>query len=399
MILFGVFTLLVDSDVVMDLNETKVFQVNGAPQFISAYGIQDFSGEIDVFYVQNPVLESKPGEDPLFLSESIVVPKDEYVDYAYWLNEGSSIDISFTAKENWQKEGKESSWSGPASSSIDFYVVKGDSDFDSFTSTWKRGSTSYNYMLYRHSNNDVEIQLHIDVVSSDAYYLVFVNEFANNVNIDLKLNIGKTHYLLEGVTPVCGPGAVKAGVAKKGTCEVSLDRDESWQVVLRSPFVADSPTPQTVSKDAGSSANTASVTKKAAEVTYQLKVSTSIRWSSYLYSFIKTAVVVFAIAWVLHRILPFVKGTTAVEPFWNVSGRSSTTSSSYHSISGTATGSNEMELGTIVETTVEPVQVAEVVSTYTDSNSSDIHLMSPLATLVDDSRQFVEPSAPPSSKM
>jgi len=398
MIFLGAFTLLMDSDIVMDLNETQIYHANGAPQFVSSYEIRDFSGEIDVFYVQNPVLESKPSGDPLNLSESILVPRDEYIDYAYWLNEGSTVDISFTAKENWQKEGKESSGS---SSSVDFYVVKGDSDFNSFTSTWKRGGSSYNYMIYRHSNNDVEIKLHLDVVSADIYYLMFVNEFASNVNVDIKVTISKTHYLLDEVTPICGPGAVKVGVVKTSTCEIPLVSDESWQVLLRSPFIADSPNPNSVNKDTDSSAGAASVPKKAAEVTYQLKVSTSIRWSGYLYSVLEWVVGIFAFSWVCHRIMVCRKGLTAVDPFWGGTSASNHNNNSYEPISGATTHSLDMELGAIVETaSVEPVPVAEVVSTYTDSSSSDNNATNALASLwVDPTRHFVEPSAPPSTKM
>ena len=383
----GALTLLVDKDIVMDVNETKVFHVDGAPSFISAYQFQDFSGEVDVFYLQNPDLESKPSGSPLHLSEEVVVPKDEYIDYAYWLNEGSSIDISFTAKENWQNQGKESKdGSSKASTSVDFYVIKGDSDFNSFTSTWKGGGTSYDYMLYRHSNNDVEIKLHVDVVTADVYYLVFVNEFASTVIVDMNLNVGKTHYLLEDSTPVCGPGAVKAGVAKAGICDIPLVWDETWKVLLRSPFVADTSTPETVSKDD----KDAKTTKKAAEVTYQMKASTSIRWVGYLYNALRYVLGVFGFAWFCHRLMVFKLGISRVPNFWD--GSVATSNSNYQPIATTSTSSANVELGAITETSAEPVQVAQVVSSYTDTNSSDVNMT--LASSVNP-----EPSAPPSSKM
>ena len=415
-LLFGALAVYLDSSIIMDVNESKVLRIAGSPKYISEYQIQDLSGSIDIFYLQQPQLESKPSGMPLMNTESIVVATNTYLNYAYFLNEGSTIDISFTAKENWQKQGRLDNEIAPTS--VDFYIFKGDSNFNNFISEWKSGKSNYNYFLYRHSNNKVEVVLHINVLDSDVYYLAFVNEFAANVVVDLKYTIGKTQWLLDGITPVCGPNSNKATALSnsdsgaKGSaniCSIELQWDDSWQVLLRSPFTPDYSLVRRESK--GGSAGTGegkesspssdnmnkAEQEKQPEMTYQLNVTASIRLKGYAYLFLQTLVTIFTIAFLWSAF------TGTASKFWNM--RNNDAYETYEAMDAdVSTRAGEFEMNVIVGANVDTMQVAEVISSYTESlddeiiHPSAVGVATPVDYIAMPGNTLPAPSAPPLNK-
>ena len=211
----------------MDVGETRSFSMVGSPRFIAAYQLEDYSEKVDVFLVDNPILETrgKAAEKPVVIKEKQEIPQDEFRDFIYYLNRGSSIDVTLTAEN---------------SGTMDAYIIQGQASFDSFKEAFETSSVIWStyYRVYRTSSNNIPVKIHWAVKEDDVYFLVFVNEYHNTCSISHETTVQRTHYLLDKETPICGPNSKPdTEFNSDDSCYVPLSywTEKAKTVILRAP--------------------------------------------------------------------------------------------------------------------------------------------------------------------
>ena len=301
----GAFFSLVPTAITMDVGETRLYSENGAPRYVSGYQIRDMSKQIDVFWMKDIALEDTPSDEPVIHTEAVVIQSDEYLDFSYWLNTGSTLDIKFTAR---------------GESSIDFYLFEGDAAFNQWINSWNQGTTSWGYESYLQSSNEHESQMSYTVDGSETYYLALVNGYKSKAIVDFTFTIAKTHYQFdENSKPVCGPGAVSSAV-NTGKCQIDVNLFETRQLLLRSPPLANADShsgSKSANANIGSGKSTDSksenvvhaverstgssqlVAHTGPEITYQLEIFWSVRVLGYVLLYMQVLVFVILLAYAL----------------------------------------------------------------------------------------------------
>ena len=189
--------------VVMDPGETRLFELGGGSTFTRSLNMTDVSNKVNVYYLQErPVLGLTPSNDRnniIYNKEIMQIDQYEYIDYAHWLNKGSTISLSFKALKG----------------TIDFYLFQGEDAFSDWLEIWEDGDTysasesdihrsgsltfhslishlmSVSYQLqmiiltqllspprygpYRYSKDGWSTKMNITIPTDEYYFLVFVN--------------------------------------------------------------------------------------------------------------------------------------------------------------------------------------------------------------------------------
>ena len=113
----------------MDPGETRLFELGGGSTFTRSLNMTDVSNKVNVYYLQErPVLGLTPSNDRnniIYNKETIQIDQYEYIDYAHWLNKGSTISLSFKALKG----------------TIDFYLFQGEDAFSRWLEIWEDGDT------------------------------------------------------------------------------------------------------------------------------------------------------------------------------------------------------------------------------------------------------------------
>lgn len=116
-------------------------------------------------------------------SKSLTIYDDFY--YAYYLNEGSKIEIEFSSTNG-----------------VWLYLIKGDYYFILWDDYRERYLKSEKY-----SSNDQTVTFSYTITSADSYYIIFYNDDGRkNSDVTFKITLTETEYDFGDAEPLCSSG-------------------------------------------------------------------------------------------------------------------------------------------------------------------------------------------------
>ena len=230
---------------VLDPGENRVLDTSSS-YFATGVSIVDDSRSIDVYYLDTkPTLGDSGSQSPILFDKTIDMGNEEYIFYAFYLNQGSTIDVSVTAQGN---------------SGVDFYVCTSQDQCDTLIDAVEDGSYVYTYKKYFKSASGEKKKLAYGVQNDGMHYLVLNNVLARGVAVHISYEIHRTLYNLpDNATPVCA--AKKEGEKTsyfEELCVINFDKSDG-AVLMVAPPVKESDS----DSDSGSGSGSASDSGKA----------------------------------------------------------------------------------------------------------------------------------------
>jgi hypothetical protein len=399
-------------DITMDIGETRAWSMSAAPYFVKEYNIKDYSDRIDVYYVESPTL-TKPGDEkPIKIDESQSIGANEYRDFIYYLNGGSILDVKFQAAND--------------GSAIDAYIFNSKSQFSSWSSSWRKGHNVLGgYTLYRHSSAGAGINMHLRVPrdGGNVFYVVFVNEYHRSARVNFNIQLQRTHYILDNVSPVCGPNAKEqseSSISSNGGpskdnewCNLPITIFDKRKVIMKSPPIdlpigsmdsegivkgngsgsgsgndgdASPAKPKPEEGAGGSTDESAHSASKLddVEVTYEVEAYGAVRWLGYLSLPLAPVFLVLLIAnlWECYQAKSYMKWFSSTSGYTSIDNDNATSSTN----EGTGAGLM-LTATTAVDTSVaNPIQIATVINEEdegTETDSTKLSLKQPSAPHID----------------
>ncbi len=207
---------------VMDPGENRILKTN-SHFFINGVSIEDDSNSIDVYQIdKTPPLNSTLG-NPISFDKTVQIGREEYAYYAYFLNKGSTIDVSVNARGN---------------DAINFYLCSSQTQFDSLRQSVEDGAYAWSYTKWFESTNSEVRKLHYIAKEDEMHVLMLENQLRRSVKVDFKYEVKRALYTLpEHAEPVCkGHRTSKPQTAmapyEEGVCEISFQGDKYDSVVV-----------------------------------------------------------------------------------------------------------------------------------------------------------------------
>lgn len=196
------------TSLIMDNSETRLWG-RVYPTFNKELYINNYSKKINIYQVPlNTKLSYKMQYNAISNKESLRLTGGEFVNYAYYLNKDSHVNIKFNGKNG-----------------VNFYIIKGDTNFNS----WKYNSNSELTLINKYSSNNALISTSLNIIDSDIYYFIFDNsdDFSNS-EIEFSLNIDRNNVDLTDLKPV--ESCIDASI-----CNLSIQYGSSWELLISSP--------------------------------------------------------------------------------------------------------------------------------------------------------------------
>jgi hypothetical protein len=166
------------------------------------------TADVQVYLYDEPPRLSKV--DSFQADIPMMIPVDDYQYIAYFLNEGSKIDLSLRVDWPW---------------GVDVLLFEGDRAFN----LWADNDDDVSWKLKKWAKPGKTLSQRVRVSSPGYYYLVFSNSGGHSdARIDVKLDVARTIYELEAEHLVCSADG------SMNDCYVSLNGRQGW-VILQAP--------------------------------------------------------------------------------------------------------------------------------------------------------------------
>jgi len=191
------------------MNENETRRLTYSSFFTKKLGITDSSSSINVYHLSSePPLSSL--QSPSVHEESILLSGHDYIDYEYYLHDGTQVDISFFSTKGSY-----------------CYIFLSDQSFKKWINNNDDEST---YLTSRYTSNSAQVDFSYKLSTTGSYHFVFWNQDGHNENTaNVSLSLNRLEYNFEGMEPAC-----KAGFS--GACEISIDFFGKKGVYLEAPL-------------------------------------------------------------------------------------------------------------------------------------------------------------------
>lgn len=216
----------------MDAGETRIFKYGGST-FVSSVGFvtTEVKSDVKIYFLPPPKLNPAPDRPTYTNNEVVPLGAEEYVNFNHWLNEGSSLDLTFSA----------------LTGAVHMYILKSEATWNKWKETFQDGSHYSTYWsktdIYRYSSNHAVQEIHYHVKEDDLYTMVFVNEnWSRNAKIKINYSLKKSNYAVPpNSTPVCGPGSNEGTSSSymdnDGYCRIPISFKEKNVILLTTPDI------------------------------------------------------------------------------------------------------------------------------------------------------------------